>query len=106
MISLLILLFSSTFSPLSARAEERLIDVLYTAGSSTLVLKVNDLNSSLHTIEIMSLIGRKVKTIKYSKGEELITIQSTSEMPEGIYIILGKDVSGKIISTIKVTVNK
>jgi hypothetical protein len=93
--------------PYSGRAsDDKLIQVRYIPGSPNLILKVNDVNSGIAQFEILTLIGRKIKIIKYQKGDELVTIQDINDFPEGIYIIIAKDVNGKILSSTKINIAK
>lgn len=92
--------------PYSGRADEKLMEVRYVAGSSQIVLKVNDINAPVTQFEILSLIGRKVKVKTREKGQELVTIEDINDIPDGIYIIVAKDARGKILSSSKITIAK
>jgi hypothetical protein len=104
--TIVLLLTSMLAYPYSGRADEKLMEVRYVAGSSQIVLKINDISTPIAQFEILSLIGRKVKVVKHNKGEELVTIQDIYDIPEGIYIIVAKDARGKILSSSKITIAK
>lgn len=89
-----------------ASGDEKLIEVLYQAGSADLIVKINDLNSDIDQLELTTLLGRKVKIIKYTKGEEKVRLQSVTDFPDGIYVVVARGTNGKILATTKITIAK
>jgi len=73
---------------------------------SRLTVKLMSGNSPVNSIELRNLIGRKLQEKKFLSGEEEIYFDELGTYPNGVYVVLVKDASGKIIETTKFIINK
>ena len=49
----------------------------------------------------MNLIGRSVKEKTYTLGEEYVIFNDLAMLPSGLYVMLAKDKTGKLLSSVK-----
>jgi hypothetical protein len=89
----------------AAPPADKLIQVLYTAGSASVVVKILTVTSGITKIEIANLIGRSVREKKYDNTDDKVSISEINDLPNGIYIVLAKDKNGKILDSSKFILN-
>jgi hypothetical protein len=106
--TLVLILASLLAYPYSGKAsgDDKLIEIQYVSGSPDLFVKINDLTSDIDQLEITTLLGRKIKFFKYTKGEERVRLQGANELPDGIYVVVARGSNGKILATSKITIAK
>lgn len=73
---------------------------------SKLTVKLNVANSSVVSVELRNLIGRRLQEKKFPLGGEEVVFEEMSNYPSGIYVVLAKDSFGKIVETSKFIINK
>jgi hypothetical protein len=67
----------------------------------------SSLRNEVEKVEIINLIGRKLTEQPIiDKGTTDITFNNLSEMPQGIYMVVARDKSGKIIQSAKMVINR
>ena len=67
----------------------------------------SSLRNEIDKVEIINLIGRKLTEQPIiDKGTTDITFNNLSDMPEGIYMVVARDKSGKIIQSAKMVINR
>ncbi len=100
---LLLILNGSSF----AKEDEPKSFALYPVPLVTNVLTVKILTKfNATTFELRNLIGKKLQEKKYNAGEEEIRFTDMSQYHNGFYVVLAKDANGKIIESIKFTINR
>jgi hypothetical protein len=80
----------------------KLFEVFHTPGASQLTIKVNGSPSNLDKFFIMNLIGKTMKQIIYKLNDNEILVSDINNMPQGLYIVLARDKSGKLLSSVKI----
>lgn len=77
------------------------------ANTSVNVRLSSSLRTEVEKVEIVNLIGRKLteQTI-IDKNTTDITFNNLSEMPQGIYMVVARDHSGKIVQSAKLVINR
>jgi hypothetical protein len=67
----------------------------------------SSLRNDVDKVEIINLIGRKLteQTI-IDKNTTDITFNNLGDMPQGIYMVVARDKSGKIIQSAKMVINR
>jgi hypothetical protein len=86
---------------IAAPPTEKFIQLLYTPGNSSIIIKIIAPNSQITKIEIANLIGRSVRSKPYNNVDDKITMSDLSDLPNGIYLVLAKDKDGKIVDSSK-----
>lgn len=65
------------------------------------------LRNEVDKVEIINLIGRKLtEQAIIDKSTTNITFNNLSDMPQGIYMVVARDKSGKIIQSAKMVINR
>ncbi len=77
------------------------------ANSSVNVRLSSSLRTEVEKVEIINLIGRKLseQTI-IDRSTTDITFNNLNEMPQGIYMVVARDRSGKIVQSAKMIINR
>jgi hypothetical protein len=73
---------------------------------SRLSVKLNTGNSGIIAVELRNLIGKKLQNRQFAQGEIEITFEDMDVYPNGVYVVLGKDIYGKIVEISKFIINK
>lgn len=73
--------------------------------SNTLTVKVHA-TVPIATFELRSLIGKKLQEKKYNGTEAEVVFTDLSQYYSGIYVVVAKDGNGKIVETMKFTINR
>jgi hypothetical protein len=89
-----------------ALAADKIFEVRYTPGASSVTLKIIEISAPIYKFEILNLIGRRMKEVPYEKGQELVNINDIGDMQGGLYVIVAKDAKNKIITSVKFMINK
>ncbi len=84
---------------------EKMIDIIYAPGSSSVIVKMLVMGSPITKIQIANLIGRSVREKGYVNTDDKVVISDINDLPNGIYIILAKDKAGKILDSAKFILN-
>lgn len=71
-----------------------------------LSVKLNTGNTGILAVELRNLIGKKLQDRKFAQGEIEVTFEDMDVYPNGVYVVLGKDVYGKIVEISKFIINK
>lgn len=107
LILIILLMFSAHAATLAGNDAPKLISLSpVPITGSRLTVKLTSANSPVNSIELRNLIGRKLQEKKFSPGEEEMYFDELGTYPNGVYVVLVKDVSGKIIETTKFIINK
>lgn len=93
--------------PSVVKADEGKLFSLYPVPliSNTLTVKVNN-SSTIATFELRTLIGKKLQEKKYNGTESEVVFNDMSQYYSGIYVVVAKDLNGKIVETMKFTINR
>lgn len=77
------------------------------ANTSVNVRLSTSLRNEVEKVEIVNLIGRKLseQTI-IDRNTTDVTFNNLAEMPQGIYMVVARDRSGKIVQSAKMVINR
>ena len=73
--------------------------------SNTLTVSATSIYTNIGTIELRNLVGKKLQE-KTMVGGKNVVFQDMDVYPNGLYVIIAKDVNGKILETSKFIINK
>lgn len=92
---------------MASRADDGKLFSLYPVPmiSNTLTVKVHS-TVPIATFELRSLIGKKLQEKKYNGTEAEVVFTDLSQYYSGIYVVVAKDANGKIVETMKFTINR
>jgi len=88
--------------------QDRTITVYPIPANSNVNIRLSTaLRNEVEKVEIVNLIGRKLaeQTI-IDRNTTEIAFTNLSEMPQGIYMVVARDKSGKIIQSAKMVINR
>jgi hypothetical protein len=88
--------------------QDRTITVYPIPANNVVSIRLSSsLRNDVEKVEIINLIGRKLteQTI-IDKSTTDITFNNLADMPEGIYMVVARDKSGKIIQSAKMVINR
>lgn len=72
--------------------------------SDVLTVKITT-HTNIASFEIRNLVGRKLQEKKYN-GEEELVFTDMSSYYDGIYVVVARDANGKIVETLKFTIDR
>jgi hypothetical protein len=73
--------------------------------TSTLTVSPSSTFTNIASIELRNLVGKKLQEKTMIGGKNII-FQDMDIYPNGLYVIIAKDVNGKILETSKFIINK
>lgn len=101
----LLILVTLLSLPLFSKEDDKLFS-LWPVPLTTDVLTVKiSAHTNIATFEIRSVLGKKLQEKKYN-GEEELVFTDMSLYYNGIYVVVARDANGKIVETLKFTINR
>jgi len=90
-----------------AGSEDNRLFTLYPVplSSSTLTVSATSIYTNITSVELRNLVGKKLQE-KTMVGGKNVVFQDMDIYPNGLYVIIAKDVNGKILETSKFIINK
>ena len=102
---ILLLLFIGINSNIIAIAQtsgnDKMFEIQHNQGTDVVKVKVFGAQPNLDKFILMNLIGRSVKEKTYTLGEEYVIFNDLAMLPSGLYVMLAKDKTGKLMSSVK-----
>jgi hypothetical protein len=74
--------------------------------SSRIYVRLQQSNTGISTVEIRSLIGKKIQSKQLRIGEVEIAFDDMDANPNGVYVVVAKDANGKVLEINKFVLNK
>jgi hypothetical protein len=74
--------------------------------SEKVSVKLANANTNIVSFELRNLVGRKLQEKAVPRGADEISFDEMSGYPNGIYVVMAKDVTGKVIEISKFVINK
>ncbi len=102
---ILLLLFiginSNSIAIAQTSGNDKMFEIQHNQGTDVVKVKVFGAQPNLDKFILMNLIGRSVKEKTYTPGEEYVIFNDLAMLPSGLYVMLAKDKTGKLMSSVK-----
>jgi Secretion system C-terminal sorting domain len=73
-------------------------DISVFPNPATEFIQVRDQSGNAQTVDVYTLVGRKVRSFEYNDGQQY----GVSDLPRGLYLVQVVDRSGNVITTQKI----